>query len=62
MRDALADGVVHRHERALGAQGVDHRRGESLPRLEEGVAADGLPVAKVVVLRRVWEAIASPEL
>ena len=31
-------------------------------RLEEEVAADGLAVAKVVVLRRVWEAIASPEI
>jgi hypothetical protein len=31
-------------------------------RLEEEVTASGLAVSKVVVLRRVWEAIASPEL
>ena len=36
--DALADGVVHRHEGALRAQAVDHRRREPLAGLEERVA------------------------
>lgn len=42
--------------------GIEALNPGDIVRLEEGVAADGLPVAKVVVLRRVWEAIASPEL
>ena len=35
--DALADGVVHRHEGALGAEAVDHRGGEPLAGLQERV-------------------------
>jgi len=31
-------------------------------RLETDIAGDGAAVARVVVLRRVWEAIASPEI
>lgn len=42
--------------------GVDALYPGDIVRVETDVAAEGTPVAKVVVLRRVWESIASPEL
>ena len=42
--------------------GVDALYPGDIVRVETDIAAEGTPVAKVVVLRRVWESIASPEL
>ena len=42
--------------------GVDALYPGDVVRIETVVAEDGMSVAKVVVLRRVWESIASPEL
>ena len=42
--------------------GVDALYPGDIVRVETEVAEDGVSVAKVVVLRRVWESIASPEL
>ena len=42
--------------------GVDALYPGDIVRVETDVAEDGVSVAKVVVLRRVWESIASPEL
>ena len=42
--------------------GVDSLYPGDIVRVETDVDAGGTPVAKVVVLRRVWESIASPEL
>jgi hypothetical protein len=42
--------------------GVDALYPGDIVRIEEDVADGGAPVARVVVLRRVWERIASPEL
>ena len=45
-----------------GIAGVDALYPGDIVRIETGEADDGAPVARVVVLRRVWESIASPEL
>ena len=56
------------HERTLvitedgTLAGVDALNPGDIVRIEEDVTDDGASVAKVVVLRRVWERIASPEL
>ncbi len=42
--------------------GVDALYPGDIVRIEEEVAEGGVAVARVVVLRRVWERIASPEL
>jgi hypothetical protein len=42
--------------------GIDALYPGDIVRIEEDVAASGVAVARVVVLRRVWERIASPEL
>ena len=42
--------------------GVDALYPGDIVRIETGTADDGAAVARVVVLRRVWESIASPEL
>ena len=42
--------------------GVDALYPGDIVRVETDVAEGGVSVAKVVVLRRVWESIASPEL
>ena len=42
--------------------GVDALYPGDVVRIETDVADDGVSVARVVVLRRVWESIASPEL
>ena len=42
--------------------GVDALYPGDVVRIETDVAEDGMSVARVVVLRRVWESIASPEL
>ena len=42
--------------------GVDALNPGDIVRIEEDVAEGGVAVARVVVLRRVWERIASPEL
>jgi hypothetical protein len=42
--------------------GVDALYPGDVVRLESGESDDGLIVTKVVVLRRVWEQIASPEI
>ena len=52
--------IVLTEEGALA--GIEALYPGDIVRLEEEAAADGLAVAKVVVLRRVWEAIASPEI
>jgi hypothetical protein len=56
------------HERTLvitedgTLAGVDALNPGDIVRIEEDVTDGGARVAKVVVLRRVWERIASPEL
>jgi hypothetical protein len=56
------------HERTLvitedgTLAGVDALNPGDIVRIEEDVTDGGASVAKVVVLRRVWERIASPEL
>jgi hypothetical protein len=42
--------------------GVDALNPGDIVRIEDGGAPGGAAVARVVVLRRVWEHIASPEL
>jgi len=42
--------------------GVDTLNPGDIVRIEEDVVEGGVMVARVVVLRRVWERIASPEL
>ena len=42
--------------------GVDALNPGDIVRIEEDIADGGARVARVVVLRRVWERIASPEL
>lgn len=45
-----------------GVAGVEALYPGDIVRIETGAADDGAAVARVVVLRRVWESIASPEL
>jgi hypothetical protein len=45
-----------------GVAGIDALYPGDIVRIESAETDDGAPVARVVVLRRVWESIASPEL
>ena len=45
-----------------GVAGIDALYPGDIVRIESAETDSGAPVARVVVLRRVWESIASPEL
>jgi hypothetical protein len=64
--DGCADLSCHAHTVVVTEDGTEAGVGALYPgdivRVESAHDADGAAIAKIVVLRRVWEGIASPEL